>query len=301
MEVEDDVERRLTELEASLAKNLEELMQGIATNMHLDFTSDVTSHPPDLPVLDHPYLVKHASEFRQHMETNMPNCRCAVCARLHKQADVQVRCLMAKDGGANCIPNLHLLRADVPSTEDLPRPAHTRATIKGVDYCLQVDEKSMAPTDNARRKGHMVYVCNNCLDALDGGAKREPKVPTFSLVRCDPGFLPATTDLPPLTYMESVLVGVLRPSRHIIYLKPRGGLDANEMYSQKAMRGHVVAFPNPSPEALARSFPVRMADVPEVLQVVLLSSVTSDEDLLQRMNSSKVLQVSVRHHWLTLL
>lgn len=109
-------------------------------------------------------------------------------------------------------------------------------------------------------------VCGGCLASLQRG-----KAPKESYVRVDTGSLPiarsVAEQLQPLTLAESLLVSVLRPVRSHVVLRPPGSTRrANDTY-QWSMRGHVVAFPNPSPGHLAQCLPCPLEEMPNLIQV----------------------------------
>lgn len=97
-------------------------------------------------------------------------------------------------------------------------------------------------------------------------------------------------DLPPLTLVESLLVAPLRAFRMQVYLKAR----CAPQHRQTALRGHVVAFPNPAPSALAGCFPMSLDDIPTYFNVVLIAAAGSVEEAREKARRSKVLRVRGR-------
>jgi hypothetical protein len=134
--------------------------------------------------------------------------------------------------------------------------------------------------------GNIIKCCKECDKSL-----RAKKVPDASLVRFDIG--PYPEQLEPLTWIEEMIVSVLRPCHHIIFVKPVGSQPwrPNDTFT-RAMRGHVVAFPNPAPEELSRIFPLSLEEVPDMLSVVLLAPAQSQEQAERMAKKVKILQVS---------
>jgi len=79
-----------------------------------------------------PSDINVTAAFRAHMESNAPLHVCAVCSTMVPDASLLSLPL-------NRVPNIRLLRADIPKTPELPRDAHTVYTSKGTTYCLQPD------------------------------------------------------------------------------------------------------------------------------------------------------------------
>lgn len=115
-------------------------------------------------------------------------------------------------------------------------------------------------------------------------------MPPAWLGRFDAGLYPS--DLEPLTYLETLLVSPLRPYRNVFVM--RGGNNSWRPADTltKAMRGHVVAFENPDPTSLSLVFPLHPNDIPEVIQVVLLGSAATREELRQKLSASPALTVN---------
>lgn len=113
-----------------------------------------------------------------------------------------------------------------------------------------------------------VTVCGTCLASL---ARRT--IPPASLVSVDAGSTAVSKHdgqpLPPLTLIESLIVAPLRPMRHVIVCKPADTRQRPNDTFVRALRGHVIAFPNPPARALASCFPCALEDVPDLIQVRL--------------------------------
>jgi hypothetical protein len=90
-----------------------------------------------------------------------------------------------------------------------------------------------------------------------------------------------------------MIVSILRPCHHIVFVKPVGFQPwrSNDTFT-RAMRGHVVAFPNPAPEELNKIFPLSLEDIPEMLSVVLLAPAQTQEQAERMAKNVKILQVS---------
>ncbi len=135
----------------------------------------------------------------------------------------------------------------VPKTDALPRDGLTVWEHAGQRYCLQSepDAQCIRTSSGAQLQQSLeVQLYSVCLQALKGG-----RVPDISLVRLDPGSLPA---LPQLTWLEVAIIATpYRTLKMLVVCKPTG-VDTNRPSStcQKALRGHVVPMPNPGPDAL---------------------------------------------------
>lgn len=116
------------------------------------------------------------------------------------------------------------------------------------------------------------------------------KMPPASLTRFDAGLYPV--DLEPLTYLETLLVSPLRPYRNVFVMRGGNNSWRSSDTLMKAMRGHVVAFENPDPSSLGLVFPLHPDNIPEVIQVVLLGSAATKEELHQKLSASPALTVN---------
>ena len=235
--------------------------------------------------------------LRQHMNEHAPRHRCAVCACMCANAEVQPCNASAPHGHRASIPNLHLLRADGPKSDAIPRDGQTTATLDDAfdeadiqEYCLWVDQSSTVPKHRRPKTdidgGTWVNVCKECLSALKGRTGKAPSVPPRSLARLDPG-LP---DMDLLTPLEALVVAPLRCNKHVFALKGAYPNQPDDQ-RQKAARGHVIAFPNIHPRAIASSFPLKREDVAEHVSVVLMTNTTSRADVERKVASSQVSQV----------
>lgn len=131
-------------------------------------------------------------------------------------------------------------------------------------------------------------LCEEChRDLL---VKTCPSIPKHSLVCVDPGWPPE--DLEPLTLLEELLLAAIRPQLFLLQLKLGGRSQTfpNSTY-QTAMRGHVLAFPNPPMDTLAGMFPMPLEDVPEHFMVVFLAPAANQDDVVKMARRSKALQV----------
>jgi hypothetical protein len=230
-----------------------------------------------------------ATAFRSTMDQHMPRHRCAVCACLNPKADTLACNLTAARSSRSAIPNMELLRADYPKSPDAPRDAHTTAIVQRMGkptshaYCLWVDSETTVQPEGVQPHDTWVNVCKECHGALKGTSARSPCAPPCSLVRIDPGI----NDLPPLTPLEAVIVAPLRTNKHIIVLRPAFP-NQPEDQRQKAMRGHVIAFPSVHPNAIASAFPLNPDDICEHVGVVMLSNVTCRAEVERRVRDAKV-------------
>ncbi len=135
--------------------------------------------------------------------------------------------------------------------------------------------------------GCMALLCEGCYGTLRNG-----NVPCASLVYVDPGPLPSF--LPPLTLMERTIVSALRPCRYVMFCRPPDAkaYRDNDTFHM-GLKGHVVAFANPSPATMARTFPMPLADIPEVMKVVLLVPAKSRSEVHRAVKRVRALQVQL--------
>lgn len=157
-------------------------------------------------------------------------------------------------------------------------PVHSLLQNKAAVY----DQAKLSPKTT-------VNMCKDCHKCL-----QRKVVPHGSLVRVDPGCIP-TADNPEEqllqpTLIEETLLALLRPCRYTIVLRPG---DSNQPSStrQISLSGHVVAFPNPSPEMLASTFPCALEDLPSHIQVIFLKSAKTKEEVISMAKNSPALHV----------
>ena len=238
------------------------------------------------------HLERHlaaAQAFRSTMDRNVPRHRCAVCACMTAADDIMVCNLTASPTSRSAIPNMELLRADYPKSASAPRDAHTTFEVQRAGeatthtYCLWVDAETIVSPDHANAGDMWVNTCKECHAALKGTSSRSPTLPPSSLVRVDPGI----NDLPPLTPLEAIIVAPLRTNKHIVVLRETYSHQPEDQ-RQKGMRGHVIAFPSVHPSTIASAFPLNPDDICEHVGVVLLSNVTSREEVERRVQEAKV-------------
>jgi len=84
----------------------------------------------------------------------------------------------------------------------------------------------------------------------------------------------------------------LRPIRHLLVVKPKGShvWRASDTFT-RALPGHVVAVPNPTPDKILSVFPCPEENLSEHLQVVLLAPAKTREDAVRMLSRFKPLQV----------
>ena len=134
----------------------------------------------------------------------------------------------------------------------------------------------ITPLPSADRRPLRINVCNRCKLALikiaDSSINKQLPEPYF-LASLDFGVEPCD-DLGPLptpNYAESVCIGVGRAHRHLMMLAPGGGakrwVEKND-HLQTGLCGHVVAYRNPAPVAIAAlTIPVPLDELPEMITV----------------------------------
>lgn len=234
---------------------------------HLLEVLQAGNHEPDptVPFPEEPRTMQHhmdAAELWSQRVQAMKRTDDTVCACCNSYKPAESVQWQSWDD----VPNTELLRADVPSTADMPRQAQTVWEHDGVHYLLQshVDAKCMRAAADGKAE---VQLCTDCIRQLNMG-----RVPRISLVRIDPGLVPY--DLPSMTLVEAAIVAPYRVHHLIVILKPPSEIgfcnrqSLADFVHKRALRGHVVAFPNPGPGALAeKMFPCPPGDLPELIQV----------------------------------
>ena len=205
---------------------------------------------------------RRAAEFRVALETAAPTKVCAVCSCMVCPAKCQSLPLAS-------IPGLEVLRADLPPTDEVPRSGHTTYQHDGIKYLLQ-------PNAISTKFGTvMAQICTDCMTPL---SRHEAKVPKASLAAIDPGMAPAT--LPNLTIMESIIIAPTRLICHVLTLTPGRRQESHPERTEDseghkvewtaASTGHTVTFRNPGPDAFVRTFPMALADIPNIFKVKLM-------------------------------
>lgn len=119
--------------------------------------------------------------------------------------------------------------------------------------------KAREVAEEAAQRELRVQMCQTCMASL-----KQNRVPKVCLATLDPGPCPS---LPPLTWLESVVLAPYRALRHIITVKPKGDSRA-AVACNTGLVGHVIAVPHPGPgEFLNKVFPLPMENLPELINV----------------------------------
>jgi len=187
---------------------------------------------------------------------------------------------MVPDMTVEDLPDLELLAADCLPTDTEPRHAHTTVLFEGRRYCLEPSAirvvSVVSPDDGVRRFQHFVSVCSSCFNAL----RRGQRAPKDSLVCIDPGLWSQIDGLEELSPLEELVIAPLRVVRQKIIKLYVGG-NSSSPYPRRALRGHVIAFPQGSlADALNQtlSFPLHPDRLPEFIHVILIGSVQNEEE-----------------------
>ena len=218
--------------------------------------------------------VQSASQFRQFMADNIKSKVCCCCGRFTIADNVQ---WVEFDN----LHNKDLLLADGIKTEDMPRHAHTTWECNNKKYCMLGSKAA-----NCMRQigvSTQVQICLECKTAL-----ARHQIPPASYVRVDPGLPPP--NLEPLNLVEQQCVAPIRMLRHIIYLKSPQKAHLPNSCFVPCMRGHVVAFANPN-ESLCNLLPHPIHELPDVVQVVLISPAATREAAAKAASTSTTLTV----------
>ena len=199
-----------------------------------------------------------AGRVRQSIDDNKRVLACAVCSCFVGRASVEEESCPVQD-----LPSLHLLAADLPPTPELPRHGITHLRHDSVKYCLSPDGVTSPPGAPVTLR-----VPRACWESLS--RTKQPAVPPRSLVRVDTG--PWAADqhgaLPAPTYVESLLLSSVIPSRKVLVMRPTGGGGAGFGVQKKELTGHVVVLPCTNVERLdSLLLPRSLDDLPELLTV----------------------------------
>jgi len=218
-----------------------------------------------------------AQRMRDHIAMQCQREVCGVCA-IAKNDTKKVR--------AASIPNLELLLADGPRTPEAPRDALTTSELDGKRYCVHPKGVS----DN-----NILVICATCMQAL-----KTKRIPPNSLVCIDPGERPAGNpdpdlNLEPLTFIEERLVSIYRTAWKIVFImKPPGSNNLPPSCRQKCAKGHVIAFPNPTPDDLAGKLLRHISSLAQDLQVIFLNYATEGKDIEKLAQTYPALKVRGR-------
>lgn len=197
---------------------------------------------------------------------------CAVCNRERTRTEMYSDAPVAWTS----ISHTELLRCDGPRNKQCPRDALTRATIAGVDFCVQPDFVHVA------EDGTMAMdACTECVNALNANT-----IPPASLVRVDTGTIPS--HLPPLSLLESYIIAPSRPYRLLYLSRPhsqRVRCDRIGEHCDDAdtaivdMRSHVIAYKNTAAADIAQLLtPLPLSALAERISVCILAPGTTEEE-----------------------
>jgi hypothetical protein len=213
-----------------------------------------------------------AKQFRYSLEKSCTLTLCAVCAIPQPEVNAV---------HIDALPNKEILRGDGNSTPEAPRHGITVCTLKEIVYCLHPNAVS----------DEDVSVCKDCLSFL-----KRNKVPSQSLVRVDTGPIPRNPDpklnLAPLRMLEERMVSVIRTLGKMVYIiKPAGAANLPPQCRQQCTKGHVIAFPNVTPQQIAKTLLLTEGELPQILQVVFLFTSSNRDDLEKMASTCKALRV----------
>jgi hypothetical protein len=145
-----------------------EMWGGIKEFVCFEYLANEPPLPQPFTLDDH---VDAAIKFRTELKACCEKTVCAVCSRYRPKVDATSHAICD-------IPNLSLLDASLPKTDEYPRDALTTFQWRDTTYCLQ--EKACHVGDDPNTCN--VTVCKECFFAL-----KTKRVPPMSLVRFDAG------------------------------------------------------------------------------------------------------------------
>lgn len=155
---------------------------------------------------------------------------------------------------------------DHPLHEYCLQPAAIRRATP--DDVVQMTDPGDKEREAVAEGDFLVQLCKACHSSL-----MRRRVPPASLVRVDTGPIPWMREGPdgpeiqlkPLSIFEELLLAPYRCLRYVGIMKPSG----DRSLSQLSFRGHIIAFQNVGADEVAKVFPLRFEDIPQVMQVCL--------------------------------
>ena len=276
---EDEAERERRVGEADVVEEQFHRMSQIMT-LHTDSIADIVVNENTERAIDEVAQYAAGRDARAHIEDHIrtPERICAVCNLECNKNEFKPEPVPWAD-----FPGKHILEAGQCSTEEVPRSEQTTCVIDGVKYCLQ--RGAMNGLQNGVGNGDdvLVNVCIDCFVDLRCG-----KVPNASLLRIDPGSVPA--GLPPLTLLGTYVLAPWRPHRILVLCKSEqkkvkqrtdvNGENLNEAgWTPVEMKGHVVAYPSSaSRDVKELTFPLHPSLLSDHVQVVIIAPVKDKKD-----------------------
>ena len=238
---------------------------------HLDLSKPLLPALPPARTLAMDIL--DAIAFRKCMADHCPTIVCAICGVIRAPKDMALHSPLP----ITDIPNLHLLSTNGVASDEFPRSGLTTyspplpSTIKS---CMQPAGISAAG----------VNVCSACMQSL-----MHKSVPMGSFVRFDTGSMP--NNLAPLTMIEENLVSLYRVCRYVYVVRPNiSSLQPSDTL-RKALRGHVIAFPNAPISDLTSIMPLPIDRIPDVMQVVFVLLANNEDDFRTAAAKAKPLKI----------
>jgi hypothetical protein len=234
---------------------VDHLINKMMTLLHIE-----EEQPDDFRPWTDDHTIVSGFQFQNKIRDLAPTEICCCCMRRCAKPSVQ---WMPFDS----VPNKHLLTV----SNNTETPAFITTTIDEVEYRMYDSVACFRQEPEVT-----VHICNECCNYL----KRE-KVPVAAVANIDPGLPPP--HLPKLTYLESVILAPIRTMRSLVIcksvLKNKTPATTPNFMQQKAVRGHVIAFPAARPEQLVQVFPAAMDELPDHVQVVLVSAAKNLDEL----------------------
>ncbi|EFJ44611.1 hypothetical protein VOLCADRAFT_94978 [Volvox carteri f. nagariensis] len=169
-----------------------------------------------------------------------------------------------------------------------PRPDPTALGVWLVPYCMCVEHSGENCTVHTNEAGDdIIMMCNDCIHALECG-----RIPEAALARYDGGdVLEINQDGQCLewpTVLEANILGLGHVQQQIYTLNVK---NRPPDLQPIAITMHGIAMANPSLDQWVDAIPRSAASLPENITVLRMDVVSSKEELLEKLKSTKVLSV----------
>ncbi|EFJ48559.1 hypothetical protein VOLCADRAFT_90904 [Volvox carteri f. nagariensis] len=169
-----------------------------------------------------------------------------------------------------------------------PRPDPTALGVWLVLYCMHVERSGENCTVHTNEAGDdIIMMCNDCIHALECG-----RIPEAALARYDGGdVLEINQDGQHLewpTVLEANILGLGHVQQQIYTLKVKNRPPDLQPIT---VTMHKIAMANPSLDQWVDTIPCSAVSLPENITVLCMDVVSSKEELLEKLKSTKVLSI----------
>ncbi|EFJ39247.1 hypothetical protein VOLCADRAFT_101200 [Volvox carteri f. nagariensis] len=169
-----------------------------------------------------------------------------------------------------------------------PRPDPTALGVWLVLYCMHVERSGENCTVHTNEAGDdIIMMCNDCIHALECG-----RIPEAALARYDGGDVPEINQdgqhLEWPTVLEANILGLGHVQQQIYTLKVKNRPPDLQPIT---VTMHKIAMANPSLDQWVDTIPCSAVSLPENITVLCMDVVSSKEELLEKLKSTKVLSI----------